>query len=74
MGNLAELVFEGTKCRSAEFLHESILRPNIELSNPKEIAKHNLVEETKIYKREKKSRHRTNQAKPVIRTATHDIG
>jgi len=71
---MGELVFEGTKCRSAEFLHESILRPNIELSNPKEIAEHNLVEETKIYKREKKSRHRTNQAKPVIRTVTHDIG
>ena len=46
MGNLAELVFEGTKCRSAEFLHESILRPNIELRNPKEIADNKLVEET----------------------------
>ena len=59
MGNLAELVFEGTKCRSAEFLHESILRPNIELRNPKEIAEHQHVEEAKIYKKEKKSRNQT---------------
>ena len=59
MGNLAELVFEGTKCRSAEFLHESILCPNIELRNPKEIAEHQHVEEAKIYKREKKSRIQT---------------
>ena len=59
MGNLAELVFEGTKCRSAEFLHESILRSNIELRNPKEIAEHKHVEEAKIYKKEKKSRNQT---------------
>jgi len=44
------------------------------LRKPKDIPEHNLVEETKIYRREKKSRHRTNQAKPVIRTVTHDIG
>ena len=59
MGNLAELVFEGTKCRSAEFLHESILCPNIELRNPKEKVEHQHVEEAKIYKREKKSRNQT---------------
>ena len=59
MGNLAELVFEGTKCRSAEFLHESILRPNIELRNPKEIAEHQDDQEAKIYKRKKKSRNQT---------------
>ena len=59
MGNLAKLVFEGTKCRSAEFLQESILRLNIELRNTKEIPEHQHVEEAKIYKREKKSRIQT---------------